>query len=124
MEVGRPVPDLRNKHRNRADSYNYFPARTGKEHEDVGGLHAFEADEIGVRFHHRIVQIHPFVNGNGRHGRIAADLLVSGLGQDPFTWGRGLNMSTVELRARYHTALRRAAADPDDIADLAAFARS
>jgi Fic-DOC domain mobile mystery protein B len=85
---------------------------------------AFDADEIGVRFHHRIVHIHPFVNGNGRHGRIAADLLVSGLRQDPFTWGRGLNMSTAELRARYHAALRRADADPDDIGDLAAFARS
>lgn len=84
----------------------------------------FESDEIAVRFHHRIVQIHPFVNGNGRHGRIAADLLVRALGRGPFTWGRGLNVSTAELRTRYQAALRRTDADPEDIGGLAAFARS
>ncbi|HEV2369044.1 MAG TPA: mobile mystery protein B [Acidimicrobiales bacterium] len=87
-------------------------------------LSSFDADETAVRFHHRIVQIHPFVNGNGRHGRIAADLLIRALGRDPFTWGRNLSVGTAELRARYHAALRRVDADPDDIVDLAAFARS
>jgi Fic-DOC domain mobile mystery protein B len=33
----------------------------------------FPADEIAVRFHHRLVAIHPFPNGNGRHSRLAAD---------------------------------------------------
>ena len=37
----------------------------------------YPADEIAVRFHHRLVFIHPFPNGNGRHARLAADLLVT-----------------------------------------------
>jgi Fic-DOC domain mobile mystery protein B len=84
----------------------------------------YDPDGIALRFHHRIVQIHPFVNGNGRHGRIAADLLVRSLGHDSFTWGRKLQVDTAELRARYHHALRRMDAAPDDLAELMAFARS
>ncbi|MHB1911029.1 MAG: mobile mystery protein B [Acidimicrobiales bacterium] len=84
----------------------------------------FEPDGIALRFHHRLVLIHPFVNGNGRHGRIAADFLARALGRPIFTWGRGLKLSTPELRGRYHTALRHADADPEDIGDLEEFARS
>lgn len=84
----------------------------------------FEPDAIALRFHHRLVQIHPFVNGNGRHGRIAADLLARALGRPPFTWGRGLDVETEELRAGYLAALRRLDADPDDIGDLSRFSRS
>ena len=32
--------------------------------------------EILARFHHRVVYIHPFVNGNGRWGRLVADALA------------------------------------------------
>lgn len=85
---------------------------------------SFEADELAIRFHHRLVKIHPFVNGNGRHGRIAADLLVVALGERRFSWGAGLQMSTEDLRHTYHQALRRVDADGDDIGDLIAFARS
>lgn len=84
---------------------------------------SFEADELAIRFHHRLVKIHPFVNGNGRHGRIAADLLVTALGERRFGWGAGLQISTEDLRHTYHQALRRADTDGDDIGDLIAFAR-
>lgn len=84
----------------------------------------YRPDEIAVRFHHRLVSIHPFVNGNGRHSRIAADLLVQALGETPFTWGRNLRLETGDLRSAYRTALQRADRDPDDIAGLLAFARS
>ena len=40
----------------------------------------YDPDEISLRFHHRLVAIHPFPNGNGRHGRIASDYLVRSLG--------------------------------------------
>jgi len=46
---------------------------------------AYPADEIAVRFHHRLVQIHSFPNGNGRHSRLMADLLVMSLGRERFT---------------------------------------
>lgn len=77
----------------------------------------YEPDEMAVRFHHRLVAIHPFANGNGRHGRVAADYLVATLEHKPFTWGAGL-VTTDELRARYRHALEHA--DAGDIADLVA----
>lgn len=91
-------------------------ARAWVEH----GTH--EPDELGVRFHHRLVAIHPFPNGNGRHGRIAADFLMGALGNDSFSWGAHLNVETKELRAAYRQALERA--DGGDLSDLLVFARA
>ncbi len=82
----------------------------------------FPPDEIALRFHHKLTWIHAFPNGNGRHARLAADLLVVSLGQKPFTWGRVSLVETSELRDRYVSALR--AADNHDLAPLIAFARS
>ena len=82
----------------------------------------YEADEIAVRLHHRLVQIHPFPNGNGRHSRIAADYLVQALGGRPFSWGANLDVDTDELRRRYREALVRA--DMGEIGDPVVFARS
>ncbi|MEX2230221.1 MAG: mobile mystery protein B [Dehalococcoidia bacterium] len=82
----------------------------------------YEPDELAVRFHHRLVAIHPFANGNGRHGRVAADYLVRGLGHERFSWGTGVTVETEELRAAYIGALQRA--DLGEIAELLAFARS
>ena len=82
----------------------------------------YEPDELAVRFHHRLVAIHPFVNGNGRHSRISADLLITNLGCDAFSWGSNLGVSTEQLRQHYLAALR--AADAGEIDDLVTFARS
>ncbi len=82
---------------------------------------AHEPDELAVRFHHRLVAIHPFPNGNGRHGRVAADYLVTSLGREAFGWGVGLEVDTDALRAAYRLALQRA--DDGEIAELLAFAR-
>lgn len=82
----------------------------------------YPRDEIAIRFHHRLVAIHPFPNGNGRHARLAADLLVERLGGEPFSWGGGSLADVGELRARYVAALR--AADVHDIGPLLEFARS
>jgi Fic-DOC domain mobile mystery protein B len=80
-------------------------------------------DEIAVRFHHRLVQIHPFPNGNGRHSRLLADLLVMRLGRERFSWGSVSRLPDAgALRRRYITALQ--AADNHDIGPLLAFARS
>jgi Fic-DOC domain mobile mystery protein B len=82
----------------------------------------FPPDEIAVRFHHRLVFIHPFPNGNGRHARLAADLLAIQLGQPRFSWGGGNLVAPEELRQRYVAALR--AADQHDIEPLLDFARA
>lgn len=82
----------------------------------------YEADEIAMRFHHRLVAIHAFPNGNGRHARIAADYLVRALGNEPFSWGRSTYAETDKLRAAYLDALR--SADAGNIENLLAFGRS
>ena len=79
-------------------------------------------DEIAVRFHHRLVHIHPFPNGNGRHARLMADLLVMSLGGERFTWGSAELQAVGDVRGRYIAALK--AADNHDIGPLLLFARS
>ena len=83
---------------------------------------SYPPDEIAVRLHHRLVLIHPFPNGHGRHTRLMADLLVMHLGRDRFTWGRANLRDASEVRRRYIDALK--AADDHDIGPLLAFARS
>jgi Fic family protein len=75
-----------------------------------------------VRFHHRLVAIHPFPNGNGRHARLMADLLVERLGQARFTWGSRNLVDASATRKAYISALQ--AADARNYAPLLAFARS
>jgi len=82
----------------------------------------YPADEIAVRFHHRLVWIHPFANGNGRHTRLIADVLVQRLGRPMFTWGRDEIVAAGEVRRRYIAALQ--AADAKDLGPLLAFVRS
>jgi len=82
----------------------------------------YSPDEIAVRFHHRLVWIHPFPNGNGRHSRMTADLLAVALGRPRFTWGSANLVEAAETRAAYVSALK--AADNHDIELLLAFARS
>ena len=82
----------------------------------------YEPDEIAVRFHHRIVSIQCYPNGNGRHARLATDLLLKSMGQERFSWG-GKNLVDVgETRERYIAALQ--AADEHDIGPLLEFVRS
>ena len=83
---------------------------------------SFPPDEIAARFHHRLVRIHPFPNGNGRLSRLAADLLIVQLGGSRFSWGRGNLVAISDLRRRYVEALR--AADGEVIGPLLAFVRS
>jgi Fic-DOC domain mobile mystery protein B len=79
-------------------------------------------DEIVVRFHHQLVLIHAFPNGNGRHARLIADALIINLGGEKFSWGSKSSNTTPSLtRQRYLLALR--AADNHDIAPLLQFAR-
>lgn len=79
-------------------------------------------DEIALRFHHRLTQIHPFPNGNGRFSRMAADLLAVQLGEPRFTWGQVNLLQPGDARRHYIDALR--AADGYVIEPLLSFARS
>jgi Fic-DOC domain mobile mystery protein B len=82
----------------------------------------YPPDEVAIRFHHRLVQMHPFPNGNGRHARLMADLLVMRRDREEFSWGRESLRDPGTLRQRYIAALQNA--DRHDIGPLLAFARS
>ncbi len=68
----------------------------------------YSEKEIAIRFHHRLVQIHPFPNGNGRISRLMADLLMKKLGKKDFNWGNGNLTEISELREKYIKALQEA----------------
>ncbi len=82
----------------------------------------FEPDEISIRLHHRLVYIHPFANGNGRHARLMADVLAQRQGRPVFTWGGAELVKAGDFRRRYIDALQ--AADQNEIGPLLEFARS
>ena len=82
----------------------------------------YPPDEIAVRFYHRLVHIHPFPNGNGRHSRLMADLLVMQFGRERFTWGSANLQDAGEVRKRYIESLK--ATDDYNIGPLVTFARS
>ena len=84
----------------------------------------FEPDELVVRFHHQLVWVHAFPNGNGRHARLMADVLAQQLGRPRMTWG-GADVELVSMgtvRDRYLKTLREA--DQGQWSGLIAFARS
>ncbi len=81
-----------------------------------------EPDEIAARFHHRLISIHCYPNGNGRHARLATDLLLKSMGKERFSWGRKNLVDVGETRKRYIAALQ--VADGHDIGLLLEFVRS
>ncbi len=83
----------------------------------------FPPEEIAVRFKHRIVSIHCFPNGNGRHSRLMGDIINEKLyGREPFSWGAGNLIKQGNTRTSYLQAVK--AADQGDYAPLLAFVRS
>lgn len=80
-------------------------------------------DEIAIRMKHRLVSIHCFANGNGRHSRLMADIIISRIYNRPiFSWGAKSYSSIQERRTTYLKALRLA--DIHQYNDLIAFARN
>ena len=75
-----------------------------------------------MRFSHRIVKIHCFANGNGRHSRMMGDILIEKcFGQEPFSWGVKNLTDISKTRTEYIAALRLA--DEEDYSALIKFAR-
>ncbi|MGH9502421.1 MAG: mobile mystery protein B [Terriglobales bacterium] len=91
-------------------------ARYWKEHN------THPADEIAIRFHHRLALIHLFPNGNGRHARMIADVIALKSGRTVFTWGGLSLIKPGEAREKYLQAMR--AADAGDTVPLIEFSRS
>lgn len=82
----------------------------------------YAVDEVATRFHHRLVFIHPFVNGNGRWSRLITDAFLFSHNQEPFSWGK-INFKDVDdARKQYITALKLA--DKHDYSLLLNFVRT
>lgn len=69
---------------------------------------SYMVEEVVARFHHRLVAIHLFANGNGRHARLSADVLLLSLNQPRFTWGKNSLSENSRIRKTYITALKAA----------------
>ena len=82
----------------------------------------YPVDEIAARFHHRLVLIHLFPNGNGRHARLITDVLLFNSGEEKFSWGKVNLVSNSRTRQAYISALR--AADKGNYLPLLEFVRT
>ena len=110
--LGWAVPRLAEGVRNACDD-----AKAWLEHS------TYPLPEAAVRLHHRLVLIHPWSNGNGRHARLLADIVVAAKGGEALTWGAGQDLAEAgEVRRRYIDAIRQA--DQGNIGPLVAFAQS
>lgn len=82
----------------------------------------YPPEEIAIRFKHRIVSIHCFPNGNGRHSRLMADIIIEKIYKQPvFSWGAADLSNNGDIRAEYLRAVK--AADKGEYSLLLAFAR-
>jgi Fic-DOC domain mobile mystery protein B len=82
----------------------------------------YSFDEFAMRFHHRLVQIHLFPNGNGRHARLAVDVIARKSNKPDFSWGTANLTKPGEARAAYLDAIH--SADNGDYQRLIKFSRS
>jgi Fic-DOC domain mobile mystery protein B len=83
----------------------------------------YPADEIAIRFKHRIVSIHCFPNGNGRHSRMMADIIIDSVFNEKiFTWHQSNMVKADETRKKYINTLREA--DKGNIEPLLDFAKN
>jgi Fic-DOC domain mobile mystery protein B len=118
--------EFRRSQKNIGIEWMQIPVALHQLFQEVHGwleYQSYPPDEIAARFHHRLVAIHAFPNGNGRHARLMTDVvLVHLLGQERFSWGQENLTSAGECRHRYIQALQ--AADRHDYGPLLAFVRS
>lgn len=83
----------------------------------------YSEDEFAIRFKHRIVKIHCFPNGNGRHSRLISDIIINQIfGKPVFSWSRKNLNKKSDARSEYISALKMA--DTGEIKPLIDFARS
>jgi Fic-DOC domain mobile mystery protein B len=111
--------ELRRWEKNSGGPWMDVPVRLRVLTDDVRAqveYKSYPVAEIAARYHHRLASIHPFPNGNGRHARFMADLLLKDLTGKVFTWGQDTVGGAGIARTAYIEALR--AADRGDYAPL------
>ncbi|MGH7982758.1 MAG: mobile mystery protein B [Candidatus Udaeobacter sp.] len=109
--IGVPFYAIRTRLREFLDDARYWRERK-----------TFVFDEFAMRFHHRLVQIHLFPNGNGRHARLVVDVLAKKDREAEFSWGSTNLIKPGEARAAYLEAIH--CADGGDYTPLIRFSHS
>lgn len=124
--VWRWAGEFRRSQKNIGIDWTQISAALHQLFQDVDGwlqYQTYSPDEVAARFHHRLVSIHAFPNGNGRHARLMTDVvLIHLLGQERFSWGQENLTNAGDCRRRYIEALQ--AADRHDYGPLLSFVRS
>jgi len=83
----------------------------------------YPPEEVAIRLKHRIVSIHCFPNGNGRHSRMMADIIMESIfGKEIFSWHQSNMVKANETREEYINALKKA--DNGNIKPLMEFAKN
>ncbi|WP_299549012.1 mobile mystery protein B [Seonamhaeicola sp.] len=83
----------------------------------------YSPEEVAIRFKHRIVSIHCFPNGNGRHSRMMADIIIESIfGREVFSWHQSNMVKANKIRKEYIDALKKA--DNGNIEPLITFAKN
>jgi len=117
---------FRKSEKNLGIAWQHIPVKIKELCDDIQyqlDHETYSKDEIAIRFHHRLVWIHAFPNGNGRHARLMADLLIIQQGGVRFSWGMHQDLSKAsQTRKQYIEALQLA--DRGDYSKLLIFARS
>jgi Fic-DOC domain mobile mystery protein B len=114
--------DFRRSDKNIGCTWTEVPVRLYQLTGDVRAqleYNAYPPAEIAARYHHRLVSIHPFPNGNGRHARFMADLLLKDLTGNVFSWGQDTLGGAGAARTAYIQALQ--AGDGDNYTPLLTF---
>lgn len=83
----------------------------------------YAPDELAIRFKHQLVKIHCFPNGNGRHSRLMADIIIEKIfNGEVFSWKQSRLIGSDRIRQAYIQAIHQA--DQGNIQPLIKFARS
>lgn len=125
-EVWKWAGEFRKTNKNIGVDKWQIPVELKYLHDDALYWHKnniYTPDELAIRFKHRMVSIHCFANGNGRHSRLIADIIIEKIYKLPvFTWGAANLNKIGNNRTTYIKAIKDA--DKGDITNLLVFARS
>jgi len=118
--------DFRKSNKNLGVDYWQIPIQLKQLLDDARYWYendTYPPDEMAIRFKHLLVSVHCFSNGNGRHSRLVADIIIEKLYKKPvFSWGAANLAKTSDVRKEYLKAIK--AADKGDYTLLMDFARS
>lgn len=115
---------FRTSHKNIGIDWSHISTRVHELCDDIQyqvAHQSYSFDEIAARLHHRLIAIHPFSNGNGRHSRCLTDLFLTLQGAPKFSWGQSNLYENSVIRDQYIKALRTA--DRHDYRVLLEFVR-